>query len=463
MFTRRGNMVNEKASRTISPTTSRAHSRRAILKGAAAATASSLALPAVTGAAGGGAGHGASHMPAQDSVKLQATVWLGDAEFQAMEELGANFTEANPTISVEFINIVDGGPWGRDKLQQMIAGGTPPDLMMMNTGQFEAFGTREALADLDERIAADAFDLGIYWPAAVEGCKIEGKVYGLPKDMSNVIMYLNTDLFEAAGLELPTNEWTWEEFRELAGQLTGDNKWGISINNAAWSWGGFVLPNGGQILNEEHTESLLGSPESIAALQFYFGLLTEDGYSVPPGQLPQTPGSGEQFMASITAMHMAGPWFRPGLVENEPFNWTIRPFPRPGAEVPIGMLYVDQWAMSSTTDNPDEAWALLKFLGGTEGQTIWSEIYGSRSITPIQALAESDAWLGYGGEAHRVDNQTILDQLDYTVPPPTNFGDGAEVENVWNEQFDLVMVEQQDVEQAVQTINESVNSILQGP
>jgi ABC-type glycerol-3-phosphate transport system substrate-binding protein len=127
------------------------------------------------------------------------------------------------------------------------------------------------------------------------------------------------------------------------------------------------------------------------------------------------------------------------------------------------MLYIDQWAMSSTPDNPDEAWGLLTFLGGPEGQTAWSEIYGSRSITPIQELALSDAWLGYGGEAHRADNQTILDQLEATVPPPTNFADGAEVENVWNEQLELVIVGQQDIAQAVQTIADTINPILQMP
>ena len=68
---------------------------------------------------------------------------------------------------------------------------------------------------------------------------------------------------------------------------------------------------------------------------------------------------------------------------------------------------------------------------------------------------------GSGGEEHREDNQTILDQLERTVPPPTNFGDGAEVENIWNEQLELVIIGQQDVETAVQTIVESINPILQ--
>ncbi len=55
----------------------------------------------------------------------------------------------------------------------------------------------------------------------------------------------------------------------------------------------------------------------------------------------------------------------------------------------------------------------------------------------------------------------ILDQLEKTVAPPTNFADGAEVENIWNEQFELVMVGQQDVATAVQTITDTINSTLQ--
>lgn len=439
-------------------------SRRRLLQ-ASALGAAATALGAAGSSAVAAPVRSSTSVPSmvQDQVKLQATVWLGDVEFKAMQELGARFSETRPGVTIEFINIVDGGPWGRDKLQQMIAGGTPPDLMMLNTGQFEAFGSRGALAGLDERVAGESYDLSVYFPAAVEGCKVDGKLMGLPKDISDHIVYLNTDLFAEAGIELPPNEWTWDQFREIAKQLTRNDRdqWGISINNAAWSWGGFVVPNGGQILNDERTECLLNTPEAIAALKVYFGFLTTDGVSVPPGTLPQTPGSGDQFLSKITAMHMAGPWFRPGLVEGKPFNWTLRLFPRPAADPPTSVLYTDQWGMSAESDNADQAWDLLKFLGGPEGQTIWSEIYGSRSITPIQALAQSDAWLMYGGEAHRTDNQTILDQLERTVAPPTNFGDGAEIENVWNEQFELVMVGQQSVEQAVQTIVDTVNPTLQ--
>ncbi len=443
--------------------TSRVSRRTAIKAGAAG-----LALPALgSTSAVANAERWSSvsmHLRRQDSITLQVTVWLGDAEFQAMEELAGHFTEANPNVSVEFVNIVDGGPWGRDQLQRMIAGGEPPDLMMLNTGQFEAFGSRGALANLEERIAAESYDLGIYWAPAVDGCRIDGDIYGLPKDISDHVVYLNVDMFEASGVELPSDDWTWDQYRETAMALTnGTDQWGTSLQNSVWSWGSFVHTNGGAVLNDERTECLLNSEEALQALQAYYGVLTEDEAAIPPGAMPQVEGASEQFLSGIIGMNMAGPWFRPGLVENDVFNWTIRLYPRPGNEAPTSVLYTDQWSMSADTDHPDEAWALLKFLGGSEGQTLWSDIYGSRSITPIQELALSDAWLNYGGEAHREDNEKILSQLERTVPPPTNFGDGAKVENIWNDELELVIVGQSTVDAAVENIVSNVNSTLSGP
>lgn len=413
--------------------------------------------------------HSINSVSAQDKVKLRATVWLGDQEFQAIQELGAVHTESHPNVELEFINIVDGGPWGRDQLQRMVAGGEAPDLMMMNTGQFESFGSRGALANLDEHIASSGFDMSIYWPAAVEGCKIDGAVYGLPKDISNHVVYINTQFFEEAGVEVPDNEWTWDDYREVCKALTYDSdgdgqidRWGTAITNSSWAWGGFVYSNGGEVLNADRTECLLSSDPAVAALEAYFAPITQDASAVPPGALPQMEGASDQFLGGVIGMTMAGPWFRPGLVETEIFPWTIRLFPRaPEGEAPTSILYVDQWAMSASSEHPDEAWELLQFLGGPEGHNAWAEIYGSRSINPIEEIARSDQWLSYGGEEHLADNELILEQLERTVPPLTNFGNGSSVENIWDDQLGLVIVGQMDVPTAAQSITEMVNAELQ--
>ena len=71
--------------------------------------------------------------------------------------------------------------------------------------------------------------------------------------------------------------------------------------------------------------------------------------------------------------------------------------------------------------------------------------------------------MSYGGPEHRQDNQTILDQLDSTRPPPVNFANAVAAENAWNEEFDLVINGQQTVEQAAQNSCDKLAPILQLP
>ena len=67
-------------------------------------------------------------------------------------------------------------------------------------------------------------------PASYQGCKFEGKVYGLPFEANpgnyNVIMF-NKDMTDAKGLK-PTDDWTFEQFGEMAQKLTDKSKkiWG---------------------------------------------------------------------------------------------------------------------------------------------------------------------------------------------------------------------------------------------
>ncbi len=50
--------------------------------------------------------------------------------------------------------------------------------------------------------------MGVYWPEAVVGSSFNGSLYGLPRDMSNVILYYNKDMFDAAGVAYPDDTWT---------------------------------------------------------------------------------------------------------------------------------------------------------------------------------------------------------------------------------------------------------------
>jgi multiple sugar transport system substrate-binding protein len=406
--------------------------------------------------------------PAEESaepVKIRSTVWMGEAELEALGKLTEVYLEANPNVEIEWINISGGGPWGRDKLQTMIAGGDAPDVMMLNTGQFEGFASRGALLPLDDFVSAEGFDLSIYWPQGIDGSSYQGKLYALPRDMSNVILYYNKDLFDAAGVEYPTDDWDWNDLLAAAQELTIDkdgdgqiDQWGFAVNNTVWVWVGFVWANGGRALSVDRRECLLEEPEAVEALKFYFDLQTEHGVSPPPGALPEQGWAGDWMLTQSTAMGLFGPWFRPSMVGNEnQFRWDVAYPPKsPNTGNRGSVVYTDQWSIYSGSEVAEDAWDFIKFLTSKQSQEMWTELIGARSISPVKEVAETDAWLHYGDSTGEI----ILDSLSFSWAPPVNFGNANEAENIWDQEFGLVIAGEATVEEAVASICEQIGPVL---
>lgn len=400
-------------------------------------------------------------------AKVRATVWLGDAELKALGTMTDSYTSKNPTTEVEWINIVGGGNYGRDKLQTMIAGGDAPDIMMLNTGQFEQLASRGALKPLDDIIKGEKFDLSLYWPQAVSGVMYGGKIYGLPRDMSNVILYYNKDMFDKAGVAYPNNNWTWNDLTAAAKKLTKDtnndgktDQWGFAVNNIVWVWAGFVWGNGGDILSKDRKKALLQDPNTIEALNYYFGLLTKEHVSPPPGALPEQAWAGDWMLTQNVAMGLFGPWWRPSLVTMEkPFRWDVAYPPKsPRTGKRGSVVYTDMWGLGANTKVQKEAWDFMKYLTSRDGQQLWTDLIGARSISPVKAVAQSDKWIHYGGSS----GQIILDSLSFSQVPPVNFGNGNEAETIWDQELGAVVAGQQTVEEAVKKIQSEIAPVLAG-
>lgn len=402
---------------------------------------------------------------AAQSVHLRGTVWVAPEELAALEQLTAMYQQDHPDVEIEWINIVGGGPYGRDKLQTMLAGGDIPDFMMLNTGQFEALAARNQLLPLDDYVADSGLDLSIYWPQAIAGSSYKGVLYGLPRDMSDVILYYNKDQFDAAGIDYPSDDWTWNEFLAAAQALTVDtngdgliDQWGFGMGNVSWQWDGFVLANGGQVLSDDRSTCMFGEPKAVEALEFWFGLLTEHEVAPPPGALPEQSGVVDWFLTQSVAMGIYGPWMRPLIVsvENQ-FNWDVaHPPMSPNTGERGSDVYTDQWGIAAGTQLAAETFDFVTFLTSQAAQERWVELRGARSISPVQAVAQTDTWLHYGNSTGEI----ILDALSYAQAPPVNFANAPEAENLWIQEFALVIAGEESVADAVVNICDQITAIL---
>lgn len=123
---------------------------------------------------------------------------------------------------------------GNMKLETNLLGGDDVDLYMTYTTTYlQKRATSNMALDLSELIERDGFDLVENFGEMAESFYVDGKPYSIPTKLDQYGMVLNKDLFDEAGIEIPT-EWSFDEFREICKKLThgegADKVYGVFWN-----------------------------------------------------------------------------------------------------------------------------------------------------------------------------------------------------------------------------------------
>ncbi|MDD2629814.1 MAG: sugar ABC transporter substrate-binding protein [Limnochordia bacterium] len=345
---------------------------------------------------------------ADAKIKLTLATWTGGIETTYIETIVGEFMKANPNIEVEVV-LAHGGPWGRDKYLVMWSGGTVPDLLLLNSGNFENFANRGMLYPLNDFVKNDPdFDLDKYFPVAIEGSSLFGTLYGLPYDVSNHVPYYNKDLFDQQGLTEP-GDWTWDDLIAKAKKLTKDidgdglnDVFGLGISAHEWYWDSIKSQFDAPLFNEDGTEVYADSQAFVDFMTWYYDLTLVECVA------PYDAWGGDWFIDQRVAIATFGPWYRPEL-EAVSFSYDVA-VPAKGTRRGT-VYYVDQFAIASSTEYPQEAWELLKFLTGEEGWDLKMSVgYGGRAIPPLREYGMSNAFLDYWG----VSNHIFLEALEYS-------------------------------------------------
>lgn len=350
---------------------------------------------------------------AQDTVTIQ--FWSQSSspiENEALEAQVAAFEEANPGVDVELLFPPDYAV----ALQSAFASGDYPDVFTVGQAEIGDYvnGAGTIAAAEDNIVEPDDI-----YPDLLNVFTIDETVYCPPKDFSTLGLLYNRDHFDEAGLEYPTADWTWDDFRAAAEALTTDDRVGFSAA-ADWArWMAFVYQNGGSLTDEEGNVTI-NSPEAVEALGFYGSLVT-DGFANTPQNL-DAEWNGEAFGEGSASMTIEGNWSIGYLQENFPdLNWGVVEIPSApnGPEGGEGTLtFTVCLAVGANTDVPEQAWALVNFLTGPEG----AAALGEEGFGPMPARASAaESWLTAVGEEYE---PFVAGAANATAPVfPSGFGD----------------------------------------
>ncbi|MFN8442340.1 MAG: extracellular solute-binding protein [Caldilineaceae bacterium] len=359
--------------------------RRMFLKlvGTGIAGAALSACVAAQPAAESGASQGSS-APAGEakSVTLMA---FGESDKTAFAAAVEAFMKQKPEIKVE-TNFLPNDESYYATLQTQFAGGSNPDIASMQGWGYQLFADNKVIAGVNAMRERDNFNYAWADSEAVhQYTERNGDTFLIPTQMATMVMFYAKKPFDEAGIPYPTDDWTFDEFLDIAQKLTktdGDKKqWGYQANGNWFRDIHWIRGTGAQEFDTlvDPKKSQFNQQEIIDIVQliasdFYYKM----GISPKPADLSTGSGGIE---AGQSAMKYEGPWWFPTMVTQEKrdqgaaveFDVVLMPKQADGNRPHRGW---SEGVVIFSNKELDPAWEVAKFVCGEEGQKIFCEKSG---------------------------------------------------------------------------------------
>lgn len=327
---------------------------------------------------------------AESDVTLSISIWDSYQE-PGIKQILDDFTEKTG-IKTE-LSVVK---W--DEYWTMLAagaqGGSLPDVFWMHSNESERYMSNDMLLDLTDKIAAsEAIDPANY-PADIWGLyTYDEKYFAVPKDVDTIALWYNKAMFDEAGLEYPTADWTWEDVGEAAKALTKEDgsQYGMALRNDNNQAGYYnmVFDNGGYIISDDKTKSGWDDEKTIEAMKVLEGWI-KDGV-MPSLETMSENGEDVLFQSGKVAMVFQGSWMLAAYKDNEytAANCDIVELPKNAVTGRRASVYNGLgWAAAASGEHTEEAWQLIEYLGSKEAQEKQAEL----GVTMSAYTGTSEAW-----------------------------------------------------------------------
>jgi sn-glycerol 3-phosphate transport system substrate-binding protein len=320
----------------------------------------------------------------------QITLWhaMGGAAGKGIDALVQQFNETHKDVQVK--SVYQGSYDDEfNKFKTAQGSNDAPALM-----QVYDIGTRymidnDATVPVQKFIDADKYDTSDFEPNIMSYYKLDDKLYSMPFNSSNPILYYNKTLFQQAGLDPNKPPQTWAEVEQAAQKLTkkgADGKaetYGMSLAIYGWFFeqylanGGVSYSNNGNGRKDRATEAIFNKDEGVKFLDWWKKLYDE-GVMGNFGR--KTADTQNAFAAGKSAMFIDSTAVLRGLVDGVNGKFEIGTAALPKREGAPGGVIIgggSLWIMKDQSDKKQKAaWEFMKFVSEPKQQAFWHTATG---------------------------------------------------------------------------------------
>ncbi|WP_028125093.1 ABC transporter substrate-binding protein [Eremococcus coleocola] len=393
--------------------------------------------------------------------KTQVTFWhaMNGAHEEALTALTDKFNESQDKVEVVLENQGD-----YKVLQQKVMGaGVSGDLPTMSqltastVVDFMDQGLTEPLNDyLTEENGFSQELLDDIYPGFMTGVTLDDQVYGLPFSKSVRVMYVNQDLLDELGVEVPK---TWDDVKALGEKLdeAGKEEQAMGLENSiSMEVETMARQNGAVWIADDKSATDIASDKATEPVQFIKDLIAddharlagEDGYMSGP------------FASGATALYIgssAGLSFVLDGIKESGINVTTAEIPTFADGNPLTLFAGNDLGVFSQASDEEKAAAVqyMAFLLSTENTAEWAAKTGYLPIT--KSGEESDVWQNYLKENPLME--AASKELEYGRAQVPYVG-SSEVFTEIETALETIMVNDGDVKENMQAIEDLVKGHL---
>ncbi|AEE97481.1 ABC transporter substrate-binding protein [Mahella australiensis] len=405
--------------------------------------------------------NGQVNQPAQ-KVTIRLSTWAGADEAKELQAILDKLNSASDKYEI----VQDSNPADYDtRLTTQLSGSSGPDIFWISAQRAAQFAARGVMLDITQRLPKSdkpVAELSDYYEASLGPFKYKDSVFGLPWIEQPVVLYINKDLFDKAGVAYPDDSWNWDKFLDAAKKLTVDQngkhpdeagfdkgnvkQWGFTLNG----WPPvqvFIWQNGGEVISEDFSNSPIDTPEAKAAFKFYADLVNSP--MVPSQQLIKDRGFDTMFKNQQVAMFMGGA--ADSLDTKVDFKCGVYELPAGPAGTKATLGDVLGMGINAKTKNRDVAFEA--FLDLTDAIHQW------KVMPPRKSMANMDTMKKLHPDREDA-MQAIINSMEY-ARTYRYFGNYPDWDNIfWTQLMDPIVNNHADPEELIPKVKPQLDAVL---
>lgn len=373
--------------------------------------------------------------PEEEVTITYANFNASGTQEETLEQMYEAFHEEYPNITVKIETI------GYDdyftQMQTRVAGGTAPDCFELNIENFAAYANKGVLADLT------GMDVSGYDATALQAFQVDGKQYGVPGNFSNVVLIYNKDLFDQAGLEYPTNDWTWDDALAAAEAIRAldENTFGIYQPLTFNEFFKVAAQYGGGMLNEDKTAFTINSEANVKAAEMMISKVTESNVQPSDEQMGGM-GDWDWFQSGRLGMIPTGIWAFSTFAEGCDFEWDI--CVEPGADQKATHFFSNALVVNAKSEQKEAAACWINWLASSDTAAQMRIDAG----WDLPAINNEEVLSTYLEITPPENRQAVFDSLEYLEVAPI-IEDYAMMSDIITEKLSLAVTGKLSVQEAL--------------